>query len=158
MRTRVQIFQPQEGQQNPVPAAVQRSREFGAQVATGFMRIHGIRSLTTTFRQVGLCAVTDVSYDPFDLDPPAALLALRNSIARKVSDLLFTYGILGMELFPNDEEMQTIKDGWQALESGTGPAATTDGSVIQEIPLNIEQDPSGKSVVETIDGTEQPKS
>jgi hypothetical protein len=154
MRVQLQVFQPAEGQPNPIHPALQRCREFMVNDVTGYMRIFGIQTLTVRYRVCGIKPLLDISYEPMSEDPPEALLIARNHIARQLAETMFLFGVLSITMVIAPEEMDVVRRTWATLNAPVQDAGAqhqaaqaVPQSAVAEVPLHIERDPTDASIL-----------
>ena len=141
MKTRVQLYQVPGGSKLPeIPASLAMGRETVVYNITTYMRMFGISRLTITPIGMGLKTITNVSFKAMEGEPPEAYVHSRNFVLRNMADIMALFGVLDIEILPNEKEMEVIKEGWKAYQIGD----------LTNIKLNLEVDPSGESVLEDV--------
>ena len=153
MKTRVQLYRPNEGTSQPqLPAPYYNGVSFVLNVVAGFMRMYGISRITLNYSTVGIQPLTDVAFQPLSVAPPEELLKSRNYMVRKLADIMFLFGILDLEAFPEGNDLEDMQKQWAMmakmpnLQAGQ-PGQPIPGSTVREIRLNIEDDPTGETVL-----------
>ena len=156
MQTNVQLYQSDSPDATVIPIELVNLREFTLSFIVGFMRVYEIGKLSVTPAFVGIKAVSDVSFKPLIGDVPDPLLKSRNYMVRQLAEFMTLFGLLEVEITPTPEEIGGIKTTWAELAA---PKADMMGSSnkVEEIKLNLEEDPTGKVVVTDDNGTSSPK-
>lgn len=157
MKTNIQIYQPADGEARAIPLELANARAAAINNATVNMRLFGIRKITVANKAVGIKTLADVSYSELEGNIPDSLAACRNHMARQIAEYILQFGILDIEMMPTDDEKKIIQTTWDKLKSsqpdGTPDQQGGDGtSTVDEIKLNIDNDPSGKNVLENTNG------
>jgi len=144
MKTRVQLYQAQDpNKQPPLPVEFFNAKGFVLQYVLGFMRLFGIARITARPKSVGIKSMVDVSFRPLPGNPPEPFEKAKGFALRNVAEMMHLFGVLDIEMLPDESEMDTIRKGWETLSQ---PATAEQQR--EEIQLNIENDPTGKSVLE----------
>lgn len=149
MKVKVQVYQPQEGNALPkLPTVLENMRELFMQDAVKCLRIFGIAKTTIKPTAVGIRTVNDVSCKFVQESLPAPILALQKTVARQMAEFMLSFGVTEIELAPIEEEMVQVRDLWEQLKLTKAETTVKGPSALKhELPLNIEPDPSGKSVL-----------
>lgn len=162
MKVKIQVYQPQDGTAMPqLPVVLENMREIFMQDAVKCLRIFGITKTTIKPTTVGIRIVNDVSCKFMSESIPTQILALQKTVARQVAEFMLSFGVTEIELAPVEEEMVQVRDLWNQLKVTKADATKGPKALKTELPLNIEPDPSGKSVlnekqdINTEGGTEQ---
>jgi hypothetical protein len=152
----VQLYAPRDEGAATVPIELANMREFVMTFTVGFMRLFGVSKLTIKPAAIGIKTIADISFKPLDSNMPEVLTKSRNFLLRNLSDMLVMFGILDIEISPNEAEMKEIRDTWAKLSS-VEPRNPGESPNVEEIKLNVDRDPTGEPVIQDEEKKEKPE-
>jgi len=143
MKTNVQIYSSGQEGAPTIPKAIQEmAREWVKDLATKMMKF-GVIKISTRPYMVGLRSMLDITFNPVPgVEPPKDIAACRNFMIRHIADEMQLFGIIEIELVPEQSDIQMLNGYW--IKIAGGRVADKFG----DIQLNIEDDPTGKKVVD----------
>jgi hypothetical protein len=138
MRTKVQLYKPQEGSNMPeMPKSILAATDIILYQTTTFMRMFGVSRITVSPVNMGMKTLTDIDFKTLEGKPPIEYVAARNTALRNIAEMMSIFGVLDVEILPNEKEMGIIEESWRAFEAGD----------VVEVKLNLDTDPTGASVL-----------
>ena len=145
MKTKVQMYKPPEGSGAiDLPVEIFNAKEVVLSYVTTFMRLYGVARITLEPSSVGIKTLTGVSFKPLKGEPPNPYKKSRNYMIRNLADVMILFGVLDIEISPNDDEYKLIEQSWESLKSGK---PLTEGQGEEKVKLNLEVDPTGENVL-----------
>jgi hypothetical protein len=149
MKVKAQAYQAPNGSSaTRLPPALENLREWALAQITARMRVFAISKLTARPVQCGIRVVNDVSFKPMAETIPQELALLRNSVVRAEAEFMLSFGLTEVELSPTEEDMQQMRVSWATMSKYPVPAAAATADAAKNIPLNVEADPSGQSILD----------
>ena len=145
------MYKPPEGTgHTQLPDVIFNVKDVTLSYITTFMRLFGVGRITRKPTHVGIKTLEDVSFKALPGNPPEEFAKSRSFMLRNLADMMMLFGVLDVEIVPNDEEQKIIEETWEALKSGTRPIPGVMAAPAQEdnIQLNVEADPTGESVLD----------
>ena len=154
MKSRVQLLKHPEEDKPGAPLIYTNMSRLMLNFVLHFMRIYGIARISITHSNVGIMPIIDVGFQPLGITPPEELLKSRNYMVRRLADMMFLFGIIDVEAILDPNESETIRNQWHQLQTADPGQTLQPQSSLQNIKLNVEDDPTGKSVLPPTSGTE----
>lgn len=147
MKTSVQVYKPPDGEKGKgyphIPRAFEPLRNWFLNEVTSYMRYFGIGRISIRPNMVGLRTMAEMTFKPLSDNPPPEFMAARSFMVRNIADRMLMFGILDVEIQPNEKELRILRKDWSDLVEGK-----SDGTLnLKEIKLNLEDDPTAKSVL-----------
>ena len=147
MKTNVQIYKPPDGEKGKnypqIPKIFEPLRNWFLNEVTSYMRYFGIARISIRPNMVGLRTMAEMTFKPLVENPPPEFMAARSFMVRNISDRMLMFGVLDVEIQPNEKELRILRKDWSDLIEGK-----SDGTVnMKEIKLNLEDDPTGTQVL-----------
>lgn len=142
MKTNVQAYT--SGQQGApvIPKVLQEmAKEMIKELAMKMMKF-GVVKISTKPYMVGLRSMLDITFNNVQgVEPPRDILACRNFMIRHIAEEMQLFGLIEIELIPEQQDLQSLNGYW--INISGGKVADKFG----DIHLNVEEDPTGKKVV-----------
>lgn len=155
MKTNVQLYQSDNPNSAQIPNELANLREFAISYTVAIMRMFGVGTLTAKPAFLGIKGLSDVSFKPLTTGLPEPLAQARNFVVRQLAEFILLFGILEINIVPTDEEVEALKSDWEKItQDYVRPtaeqlaASQADTGNVEEIKLNIDEDPTGKKVTE----------
>lgn len=118
MKFHVTAFKAPKGVKD-YPMEVARSRDLLLMSLAPLLQMHGIKGIQLNTNMMGPKAIESPKlFLDEEADVPEELVALRNSVARHVSNLLSLFGIEELKLDPDEEERKNMVRRWRFLRGG----------------------------------------
>lgn len=144
MKTNVKIYAPGQDGGIVIPNCIREiaKEEDTIKVIAKRMMQFAIVKISTRPYMVGLKSMLDLTFIPVvGIDAPTDILAMRNFWVRHIAEELQALGIVEFEIVPTAQDLQMLNGYW--IKISGGKVADKFG----DIHLNIEEDPTGKKVV-----------
>lgn len=142
MKAKAQLFTPPAGSSmKPLANELQNAAAILARVIPEIMKVFGLSELAAQPAMVGVSVVNTISKQDLPGTLAPALLAGQRHVARLLADLMIVVGILNLKLEVESGDDVTLQKFFDAMKN-------TPSSVAGGIKLNVEEDPTGKSVLD----------
>lgn len=148
MKTNVRVYRPQGEGARDVPVELANARSAAISTATVNMRLFGIKHIAIESKNIGIKTIADVNYEDLEGNIPDGLVACKTTMVRQTADYLLQFGILDINMMPTEEEQKVLQATWDRLKQPQQPQQEDSGAV-EEIRLNIDNDPSRENVLES---------
>lgn len=141
MKTNVQVYADGKEGTPVIPKAIQEmGKEMVKELATKMMKF-GVSKISTRPYMVGLRSMLDITFNTVpSVEPPKDIVACRNFMIRHLADEMQLFGIIEIDLIPEQQDLQMLNGYWVKIAGGK--VADKFG----DIHLNVEEDPTGKKV------------
>jgi len=145
MKTSIQVYKPPDSDKGPkCPASFQVMQSTFIQGMVWTMRLFGLSRVSVRPAMITLLTVPDITFKTLIENPPPEFMACRNFVARTVGQTMLLFGIMDIEIVPDEKELRVLRQEWSALVRGIQPGGVNK----KEIKLNLESDPTGESVLD----------
>lgn len=149
MKVKALAYQPQNGEAAiKIPTVLDNTREWAIARIADRIKYFGIGKLTIKPVRVGIRTVYDISFRPLNVEVPQDIVNFRNTVVRSEAEFMLSYGVTDMELVLDDNDISQMKDLWAKASQVKSTDANGTANTIQEVPLNVESDPTAKNVLE----------
>jgi len=129
-----------------LPPELQHLAKLMAQALPPIMRAVGLAEIGASPVQVGISTVNTVTKRNLPGTLPPVCVALQPKIARLLSDLMVSVGVLSLTTTAEPHEYPQLQAYWDSMSSPPTDISGAAGAPGQ-IKLNVDQDPTGKSVL-----------
>ena len=135
-----------------LPAVLENLQDPVIREAVWWMRLLGISKIMIKETLLGLRSIEDVNFKALAVQPPEELRILRNTMIRNIADRLSAFGVLEVEITPEENEIKELVTSWEKMKiPGTAALTATQG-----VKMNTEIDPTGDKVIKD-DTAKQPE-
>ena len=107
--------------------------------------------------QAGLRVVPKIGFRPMTTGPDdPSMLTIRPDVVRRIAEDMMIVGVMELELTPDAADAEPMQMLWTKIKTTDNPLAGPQNKP-GDIPLNIEEDPTAKSVIsDDADDAEKP--
>lgn len=117
MKFKVTAFKTEESSV-AFPPELCRGRDVVLTSCATLLQMHGIDYINLNATMVGPKAVTSPEISLADANPPEIVTKVQSVIAKHVSEILLTYGIIELRLIPEDKEIAAMSKRWRYMSEG----------------------------------------
>ena len=165
MKVNVNAYNPNNESKGPaLPNVLVNLRKYMMNHIGNMMRIFGIESINVKPIGLGLYSAPQINFRPMEITPGDVQVNARNTIVRQLAHNMLMVGILDVSITLEEQDVSELKSLWATFERKPEEFESLveqgqNGAQLpvnkqqpppkssEPIPLNIETDPTGESVL-----------